>query len=90
MCIGGKNSQNFHFRNYLFKKNTILGRNLKKFEILSNFVTLKADIYETMHFQKIFHQDKSSQNGLISLSCMFLQKNRLCSKPAAVIIATTT
>ena len=54
----------------------ILGQNLKKFEISSNFVTLKADIYETMHFQKIFHKDKSSQNELFILRCMFLQKRK--------------
>jgi hypothetical protein len=68
----GKNSQIFHFRNYLIK-NTILGQNLKKFEISSNFVTLKANIYETMHFQKIFHKDKLSQNGLFIVRCIFLQ-----------------
>ena len=40
---------------------TILGQNVKKFEISSNF-------------QKIFHKDKSSQNGLFSIGCKFLQK----------------
>ena len=76
MCTGGKNSQIFHFGNHFFKKMIIFGQNLKKFEISSNFVTLKADIYETMHFQKIFHKDKSSQNGLFSIQCMFLPKKR--------------
>ena len=44
----GKDSQIIHFRNYL-KKRLFLDQNLKKFEIWSNFVTLKANIYETMH-----------------------------------------
>jgi hypothetical protein len=79
----GKNSQIFHFWHCFFKNMTILSRNLKKFECLSNFVTLKADIYETMHFYKILHKDKSSQNCLFSIRSFFAknEKNKINIDP---------